>query len=69
MLQGYFDADSLSGICYVGNTNNQALNMFFIIPIFFYLACVIIFLLFGFMSFFRLREMIKNQQGQAKTVN
>jgi frizzled 5/8 len=67
MLKGYIDADSLSGICYVGNTSVQALNMFIIIPIFFYLACVIVFLLFGFMSFFRLREMIKKQQVQAKT--
>ena len=67
MLKGYIDADSLSGICYVGNTNVQALYMFIIIPIFFYLACVIVFLLFGFMSFFRLRDMIKKQQGQANT--
>ena len=35
MLKSYIDADSLSGIFYVGNTNYQALNMFFIIPIFF----------------------------------
>ena len=64
---GYVDADSLTGICYVGNTSLKTLNMFVIIPMFIYLAFGVTFLLLGFMSLFHLRNLIKKQQGQAKT--
>ena len=67
LLIGYVDADSLSGICFVGSTNLRTLNMFIIVPMFIYLVFGITFLLLGFMSLFRLRNMLKKQQGQAKT--
>lgn len=60
---GLLDADPLTGICYIGNTHIKSLQLFIILPMFIYLTIGITFLLLGFISLFRLRNLIKQQHG------
>lgn len=57
------DADPLSGVCYVGNLNAQNLRLFVLTPAITYLTVGITFLIAGFISLFRIRNMIKQQHG------
>lgn len=57
------DADSLSGVCYVGNLSTNNLRLFVIIPSLTYLTIGITFLTAGFISLFRIRRLIKQQNG------
>ncbi|XP_033100418.1 frizzled-4-like [Anneissia japonica] len=54
------DADELTGMCYVGNHNSEALTGFVIAPLFTYLATGTLFLLTGFVSLFKIRSVMKN---------
>ncbi|XP_071955728.1 frizzled-4-like [Antedon mediterranea] len=54
------DADELTGMCYVGNHNSEALTGFVIAPLFTYLAAGTLFLLTGFVSLFKIRSVMKN---------
>lgn len=60
------DGDPVSGICYVGNQNVNNLRGFVLIPLFIYLIIGTSFLLAGFVSLFRIRNVIK-QQNAGKT--
>uniref|UniRef100_A0AAU7EAZ1 Frizzled5/8 protein n=1 Tax=Terebratalia transversa TaxID=34513 RepID=A0AAU7EAZ1_TERTR len=60
------DGDPISGICYVGNQNLNNLRGFVLTPLFVYLILGTSFLLGGFVSLFRIRNVIK-QQGKTKT--
>ena len=60
------DGDAVSGICYVGNQNLNNLRGFVIAPLFVYLLLGTSFLLAGFVSLFRIRNVIK-QQGRGTT--
>nr|AMB26748.1 frizzled5/8 [Leptochiton asellus] len=60
------DGDPIAGICYVGNQNIANLRGFVLAPLFVYLIIGTSFLLAGFVSLFRIRNVIK-QQGRAKT--
>ncbi|CAF0736109.1 unnamed protein product [Brachionus calyciflorus] len=55
------DGDALSGMCYVGNLNNYNLKMFVIYPAVIYLLIGSGFLIAGFISLIRIRNMIKRQ--------
>ena len=57
------DGDPVSGICYVGNQNANNLRGFVLIPLFVYLILGSIFLLAGFVSLVRIRNVIKQQNG------
>lgn len=59
------DADPLTGLCYVGNLNSQNLRLFVILPSVIYLTIGITFLIAGFISLFRIRNMIKQQNGDS----
>uniref|UniRef100_A0A8C4QNZ0 Frizzled class receptor 8a n=1 Tax=Eptatretus burgeri TaxID=7764 RepID=A0A8C4QNZ0_EPTBU len=59
------DGDPLSGICYVGNQDTQALRGFVLIPLALYLLLGFTFLMAGFVSLVRIRSAIK--QGGRKT--
>nr|ANP39041.1 frizzled 5/8 [Eupentacta fraudatrix] len=59
------DGDPVSGICYVGNQNVTNLRWFVLAPLFCYLILGVSFLLMGFVSLFRIRNVIK--QGGRKT--
>ncbi|KAJ8019661.1 Frizzled-5 [Holothuria leucospilota] len=59
------DGDPVSGICYVGNQNLTNLRAFVLAPLFCYLILGCSFLLLGFVSLFRIRNVIK--QGGRKT--
>ncbi|XP_071822928.1 frizzled-5-like [Apostichopus japonicus] len=59
------DGDPISGICYVGNQNLTNLRAFVLAPLFVYLILGCSFLLLGFVSLFRIRNVIK--QGGRKT--
>ena len=59
----YVDSDSLTGICYVGNLNVNNLRLFVLIPSIIYLTLGITFLIAGFISLIRIRNMIKRQNG------
>lgn len=60
------DGDSISGLCYVGNQNLGNLRGYVLAPLFVYLILGTSFLLGGFVSLFRIRNVIK-QQGRTKT--
>lgn len=60
------DGDSIAGICYVGNQSVDNLRAFVLAPLFVYLILGTSFLLAGFVSLFRIRNVIK-RQGQGKT--
>ncbi|CAL1535247.1 unnamed protein product [Lymnaea stagnalis] len=60
------DGDPIAGICYVGNQSLDNLRGFVLAPLFVYLIIGTSFLLAGFVSLFRIRNVIK-QQGCGKT--
>lgn len=60
------DGDHISGICYVGNQNMMNLRGFVLAPLILYLVLGTSFLLAGFVSLFRIRDVIK-QQGHQRT--
>lgn len=60
------DADSLGGICYVGNLSTFNLRMFVLLPASVYLLVGVTFLVAGFVSLFRIRNMIRRQQSAHK---
>ena len=66
LLMESVDGDPVAGICYVGNQNKSQLRGFVIAPLFIYLVLGSCFLLAGFVSLFRIRNVIK-QQGRTKT--
>ncbi|KAK6623463.1 Frizzled-1 [Polyplax serrata] len=53
-------SDILSGVCYVGLWNVEALRGFVLAPLVVYLVLGIIFLLAGFVSLFRIRTVMKH---------
>ena len=54
------DGDSLSGICSVGNQNEDSLVAFIIVPLGIYLTIGSVFLLTGFVSLFRIRKKMRS---------
>ncbi|KAK9880749.1 hypothetical protein WA026_013072 [Henosepilachna vigintioctopunctata] len=63
LLSGAVDGDPVSGICYVGNMNMDNLRTFVLGPLLVYLLLGTSFLLAGFVSLFRIRNVIKKQGG------
>ncbi|XP_002730495.1 frizzled-4-like [Saccoglossus kowalevskii] len=53
------DADELTGLCYVGNQNLDALTGFVLAPLFTYLAIGTLFLFAGFVSLFKIRNIMQ----------
>lgn len=60
------DGDPISGICYVGNMNMDNLRFYVLIPLVIYLLLGTTFLMAGFVSLFRIRNVIKQQGGVSK---
>lgn len=56
------DADELTGICYVGNSNQKNLGGYVLAPLCFYLIVGTLFLLAGFIALFRIRTVLKNKE-------
>lgn len=56
----FVSGDILSGVCYVGLYNVEALRGFVLAPLFAYLVFGTIFLLAGFVSLFRIRTVMKH---------
>ena len=56
------DGDELSGICFVGGSNLQALRGFLLAPLFVYLVLGTFFLLAGFISLVRIRSVLRHDQ-------
>ncbi|XP_030765819.1 frizzled-2 [Sitophilus oryzae] len=63
LLSSAIDGDPVSGICYVGNMNMENLRTFVLGPLVVYLIVGTSFLLAGFVSLFRIRNVIKKQGG------
>ncbi|XP_060534561.1 frizzled-2 [Cylas formicarius] len=63
LLSGAVDGDPISGICYVGNMNMENLRTFVLGPLVIYLILGTSFLMAGFVSLFRIRNVIKKQGG------
>nr|XP_039262264.1 frizzled-4-like [Styela clava] len=55
------DGDELTGLCYVGNQNTDALTGFVLAPLFTYLVIGTSFLLAGFVSLFRIKKFMKQE--------
>ncbi|EFA01325.1 frizzled-2 [Tribolium castaneum] len=62
-VSGAVDGDPVAGICYVGNMNMENLRTFVLAPLFIYLLLGTTFLIAGFVSLFRIRNVIKKQGG------
>nr|XP_023022674.1 frizzled-1-like [Leptinotarsa decemlineata] len=60
LAMGKVDGDILSGVCYVGIWNVEAMSMFVLIPLVVYLLFGTIFLASGFVSLFRIRTVMKH---------
>ncbi|RNA27510.1 frizzled-8 [Brachionus plicatilis] len=60
------DGDPLSGMCFVGNLNVHSLKIFVIYPSVIYLSIGMGFLIAGFVSLARIRNMIKKQHADLK---
>ena len=54
------DGDELTGMCYIGNHNKDALTHFVLVPLCIYLAIGTFFILAGFFYLFRIRKVMKN---------
>lgn len=63
LVMAAVDGDPVAGICYVGNQNADNLRIFVLGPLFVYLMLGTSFLLGGFVSLFRIRNVIKQQGG------
>ncbi|XP_078700419.1 frizzled-2-like [Branchiostoma floridae x Branchiostoma belcheri] len=59
LAMGKVDGDVLSGVCFVGISDIDALRGFVLAPLFLYLVIGTLFLLAGFVSLFRIRTIIK----------
>lgn len=59
-LQFYFTGDVLTGVCFVGLWNMDMMRGFVLIPLATYLIIGTIFLMFGFISLFRIRTAMKH---------
>lgn len=60
-LMRQVDGDELTGLCYVGNQNADALTGFVLAPLFTYLVIGTSFLLAGFVSLFRIKSYMKKE--------
>lgn len=60
LATGHVDGDVLSGVCFTGMTDVNALRGFVIVPLFIYLIVGMCFLLAGFVSLFRIRTIMKH---------
>ncbi|XP_076269890.1 frizzled class receptor [Rhynchophorus ferrugineus] len=58
---GKVDGDILSGVCYVGIWNVEAMRTFILIPLIIYLIIGTAFLTSGFVSLFRIRTVMKHE--------
>lgn len=56
------DADELSGLCYVGNSDKKNLGGYVLAPLSLYLIVGTLFLLAGFIALFRIRTVLKNKE-------
>jgi frizzled 5/8 len=65
LVMSAVDGDPVVGVCYVGNQNADNLRLFVMTPLVAYLFLGTSFLLAGFVSLFRIRNVIK-QQGRSK---
>ncbi|XP_029109152.1 frizzled-8-like [Scleropages formosus] len=63
------DGDPVAGICYVGNQNVNALRGFVLAPLVIYLCLGSAFLLSGFVSLFRIRNVIKEGGAQTRKLD
>ena len=63
LITAAVDGDPVAGICYVGNQNTDNLRGFVLAPLVVYLLVGTSFLLGGFVSLFRIRNVIKQQGG------
>ena len=57
------DGDMLSGICFVGNSDINALRGFVLAPLFVYLVLGTLFLLAGFIALINIRKVLKTDRG------
>ncbi len=55
--------DVLSGVCFVGVLNAESLRYFVLVPLSLYLVFGIIFLILGFTSLVRIRNVMKKDDG------
>ncbi|KAK0041803.1 frizzled-9 [Biomphalaria pfeifferi] len=57
------DGDELTGLCYVGNQDPDALTDFIIVPLIIYLIAGFVFIVAGFAAMFRIRNGLKQDGG------
>lgn len=59
------DGDELTGLCYVGNQDPDALTSFVLVPLIVYLSIGFIFIFAGFAAMLRIRNNLKQEGGSA----
>ncbi|XP_071491054.1 frizzled-9-like [Diadema antillarum] len=60
LLKRRLDGDELTGMCFIGNHDRDALTYFVLVPLFVYFAIGTLFILAGFFYLFRIRKVMKN---------
>ncbi|GFO03677.1 frizzled-9-like [Plakobranchus ocellatus] len=62
------DGDELTGLCYVGGQNPEALTAFVLVPLIAYLVLGSAFILAGFLAMFRIRKDLKQEDGRGGNI-
>lgn len=60
------DADKLSGLCYIGNTNSKDLLLFVALPLLIYLLIGTLFLCMGFVALVKIRKELRRERNTNK---
>lgn len=60
------DPDTLSGLCYVGNSNSKDLLLFVVLPLLTYLIIGTLFLSMGFISLIKIRKVLRQERNTNK---
>lgn len=64
----HVDGDELTGLCYVGNQNPNALMTFVLVPLLAYLVLGSAFILAGFLALIRIRKDLKQEDDRAGNI-
>lgn len=63
------DGDQLSGICYIGNSNNTGLAVFVFVPMVVYLVIGLVFLTIGLVSLFQIHQQLAKDRTKSRRLS
>ena len=63
------DGDQLSGVCYIGNSNNTGLGVFVFFPLVLYLAVGMVFLVIGLIALFQIHRQLARDRTKSQRLS